>query len=83
MRSVDISEQSENIRSFPGVFFLQAQMHARSAVNISHLREQITAMDNKRAWGLQDEESLKGFASVVSVALENLQTARAVSASEL
>jgi len=44
---------------------------------------QITATDNRRMWGLQDEEALKGFASVVSVALENLQTARALSTSEL
>jgi hypothetical protein len=40
-------------------------------------------MDGKHVWGLHDEEVLLGFASVVSVALENLKNAREPSASDL
>jgi hypothetical protein len=43
---------------------------------------QITALDGRRVWGLRDEEVLIGYATLVSVALENLQTSKGVLSSE-
>jgi hypothetical protein len=40
-------------------------------------------MDGKHVWGLHDEEVLIGFASIVSVALENLKCAKEPAASNL